>query len=138
MPRRLEGADVDDAEHGRQDQRVAQGRELGELRAEGIAEAGAENVGERHRPDHRVSDAEILGQHVGSGHQSVDQEGAEQNGHRGAARHAECDGRNERAAFLGIVRAFRRDHPAHVAFAEGRARALLGLERVAISQPVDH
>ena len=113
--RRLECADINDAQHGRQDQRVAQRGEPGELRAERVAQAGAQDVGERHRPHHRVGDAEILGQHVGAGYQAVDQEGAEEDGHGGAARDPERDGRHQGAALLGVVGALRRDDAAHVA-----------------------
>ncbi len=134
---RFEGSDIDDAEHRRQDQAVAQGREPGELRAECVAQAGAEDVGERHRPHHGIGDAEVLGQHVGAGHQPVDQERAKQDRHGGAAGDAESDCRHQRAAFLRVVGAFRRDHAAHIALAEGCARTLLGLERVAIGEPVD-
>jgi hypothetical protein len=44
LPARLERADIDDAEHGRQDERVAQRREFGELRTECVAQAGAQDV----------------------------------------------------------------------------------------------
>ena len=138
MSRGLEGADVDDAEHGRQDERVAQRRELGELRAERITKSRAQDVRQGDRPHHRVGDAEILGQHVGTRHQAVDQERAEQDGHGGAAGHAERDGRNERAALLGVVGTLGRDHAPHVTLAEGGARAFFGLERVAVGEPVDH
>src|SRR5256884_715384 len=56
------------------------------------------------------SDLEVLGQHVGSGDQTVDQERAEQDRHGGAAGDAEGDGRNERAALLGIIGALGRDN----------------------------
>ena len=137
LSRGLEGADVDDAEHSRQDERVAQRRELGELRAERVAQARAQNVGQRHRPHHRIGDAEILGQHVGARHQTVDQERAEQDRHGGAAGDTEGDSRNQRAALLGIVGALRGDHAPHVALAECRAGAFLGLERMTVGEPVD-
>ena len=79
----------------------------------------------------------MLGQHVGARRQSVHQERTEQDRHRRAGRHAEGDGRNEMAALLGIVGAFRRDHAAHVARAE-TFRVLLGALGIAISDPVDH
>src|SRR5262249_24451543 len=41
-------------------------------------------------------------------------------------------------AFLRIVGALGRDDATHVAFAKGKIRALLGLERMAIREPVDH
>ena len=134
---RFKRADVDDAEDGRQDQRITQRRELGELRTERVAQARAQHVCQRHRPYHRVGDAEILGQHVGTRHQAVNQERAEKDRHGGAAGHAEGDGRNEGAALLGVVGALRGDHAAHVALAECRARTLLGLERMAVGEPVD-
>ena len=64
-----------------------------------------------------------LVQHVGAGHQALDQERAEQDRHAGAGRHAERHGRHQRAALLGVGRALGGDHAAHVAGAEGlRAR----------------
>ena len=108
------------------------------MRAERVAQPRAQDIGERHRPDHGIGDAEIFGQHVRAGHQSMDQEGAEQNGHGGAAGHAEGDRRNQRTAFLGVVGAFRGDHAAHVPLAERGACAFLGLQGVAVGEPVDH
>jgi hypothetical protein len=80
-PRAFEGADIDDAEHGRQDQRVAQRRELGELPREGVAEAGAEDIRDGDRPDQRIGHVEVARQHFGSRHEAVDQESAEQERH---------------------------------------------------------
>src|ERR1700746_3264934 len=70
--RALERADVDDAENAWQDQRVAQGGEAGELAAEQVAQPGAEDVGERDAPHHRVGDVEVLGEHLRPGHQALD------------------------------------------------------------------
>ena len=85
----------------------------------------------------RVGQIEMLGQHLRPGREPVHQEGAEQDRHRGARRHAERNGRHQVTAFLGIVGALRRDHAAHVAGAEGFG-ILLGALRVAIGDPVDH
>ena len=79
----------------------------------------------------------MLGQHLRPRRQPVHQKGAEQDRHRGAGRHAERDGRHQVAALLGVVGAFRRDHAAHVASAEGLG-VLLGALRVAVGDPVDH
>ena len=76
----------------------------------------------RDAPHHRIGDVEMLGQHVRPGHQAVNQEGAEQDRHAGAGRHAEHDRRHQRAAFAGIGRAFGRDHAAHVAVCRRSAR----------------
>ena len=80
----------------------------------------------------------MLREHVGSRHQAVDQEGAEQDRHAGAARNPERHGRHQGAAFARVVGAFRRDHAAHVALAEGLRGALFGAHRVPIGEPVDH
>ena len=80
----------------------------------------------------------MLGQHVRPGHQAVNQERAEQDRHAGARRHAEGDGRDQRAALAGIGRAFGGDDAAHVAGAESLARAFLGAQRMAVGDPVDH
>ena len=102
---------------------------LRELAAERIAEAGPEDIGDRNAPDHGVGDVEMLGEHVGAGHEAVREEGAEQDRHAGAARNAEGDRRDERAAFLGVVGALRGDDAAHVALAEALLRAFLGRAR---------
>jgi hypothetical protein len=98
----LERPDIDQAEHARHDQRVAQRRELRELAAERKAETGTDDIGNRDAPYHRIGDIEILGEHVRSGNQTLNEEGAEQNRHAGAAWHAECHGRDKMATFAGI------------------------------------
>ena len=80
----------------------------------------------------------MLRQHVRAVHETEDEERAEQDRHRGASRHPERDRRNQRAAFLRIVRRARTEHAAHVAGAEalallGGARALGG---VAVGHPL--
>ena len=80
----------------------------------------------------------MLGQHLRARRQPVDQERAQNQRHGGAARHAEGDGRHQRAAFLGVVRALGRDDPAHVALAERGGRILLAPQRMAVGDPVDH
>ena len=126
LPRRLEAADVDQAEHARHDQRVAKRRELRELSAEGEAKSCAEDIGERDAPDHRIGDVEVFRQHVRPRHEAVNQERAEQDRHRGAARHPERDGRHQMAALAGVGRALGGDHAADVALAEGLGGALFG------------
>ena len=54
----------------------------------------------------------------GPGHEAEEKEAAEQDRHRRAARDAEGDGRDERAAFLGVAGRARPEHAAHVALAE--------------------
>ena len=138
VPRRLERADIDEAEHARHEQRVAQRRDLRELAAEREAQAGAEDVGDGDAPHHRIGDVEMFGEHFRPGHEAVNEEGAEQDRHAGARRHAERDGRHQRAAFARIGGAFGGDDAAHVAGAEGLRRALFGAQRVAVGNPVDH
>ena len=133
----LEGADIDHAEHDRQNQGVAQRRKLRELAGEDVAQARAKDIGDGDGPDHRISDGEVLRQHVRARDQPVHQEGAEQDRHAGGAGHAEHDGGDERAAFTRAGGAFRRDHAAHVALAEGPLCVLLCLQSVAIGDPVD-
>jgi hypothetical protein len=79
----------------------------------------------------------MLGQHVRTRRQSVHQEGAEQDRHRGAGGDAKRNGRQQMTTLFGIVGAFRRDHAAHVAGAEA-FRVLFGALRITVCDPVDH
>ena len=127
----------DERQHDRQQDFRPYRGDAGEPLAAGQADQRADHMGERQAPHDRIGHVELLRQHVGAGREPVHQEGAQQDGHRGAGRNAERDGRHQVAALLGVVGAFRRDHAAHVAGAEG-FRILLGALGIAIGDPVDH
>ena len=95
----FEGADVHQAQHNRQNQRIPKRRDFGELTAEDVAKTRSEDVGDRDRPHHRIGNGQVLGQHVRSGDQTMDQERAENDRHAGRTRHAEHDGRHQCATF---------------------------------------
>ena len=112
--------------------------EPGQVVGEEQAQAGAEDIGDGDTPDHGVGDVQVLGEHVGARADALDQEYPEQDGHGGAAGHAEGQRRDQRAALLGVVGALRRDDAAHVARAEGVPGAALRLHRVPVGEPVHH
>ena len=114
--------------------------ERGEAVEQQEARRHRDDVGEHDGPDEREGHRQVLGEHVRPGNQAKEEEAAEQDRHRGAARHAEGDGRNQRAAFLGVARRARPDHAAYIALAEAfallrRARTLRG---VAVGHPLRH
>ena len=102
------------------------------------ADRDRDDVGDDDGPDHGVGDRDVLGQHVRPGNQAEQQKTAEQDRHRGAAGDAEGDGRNQRAAFLGVVRRARSEHAAYVTLAELLAllRGLGALRRMAVRHPL--
>ena len=137
LARPLEGADEHNRQDQRHDDRVAEQGDLGELVGKGEAETGAEDIGDGHGPDHGIGHVQMLCQHVRSGNQAMDQEGAEQNGHGGRPRHTEGDGGDQGPAFLRVVGSFGSQHAADITLAEGLRRAGLGTGGMAVGDPID-
>src|SRR3954464_4234661 len=133
-----EAADEDQHQDHRHQQMPGHRGERSQSVQEHEAQGHGDQVGEHYGPHHRERHRQMLGQHFGPGNEAQQEEAAKQNRHRGAARHAEGDGGNERAALFGVARVTRSDHAAHFAFAE--AHALLGVARalrgVAIGHPL--
>ena len=98
---------------------------------------GAHHVGQRQRPHDGERHGQVLADHRGARLDAEQDEPAQQ--HRGgaAARDAEQQRRDQRAALLGVVGALGADHAADVAMPEalGVAHALLGQP---VGDPVDH
>ena len=70
----------------------------------------------------------MLGEHIGPRMQAHDEEGAEQDRHRAAARHAERDRGYEVPALLRVIRRTGTEHAAYIAGAEApRSAAFLAL-----------
>ena len=65
----------------------------------------------------------------------MNQEGAQQQRHRGRGRYAERNGRHQRPTLLGVVGTLRGDHAAHVALAETLLGALYGAPGVPVRDP---
>ncbi len=138
VARGLERADIHDYENDRNDQRVAQCRDLGEKTAKRKAQGCAEDIGNDNAPHHRVSDVEIALEHFRPGHQPMNKERAEQDRHRRASRHSKRDSRNQCPAFFRVVGRFRRDEATHVALTEGFVRVFFAAQRMGIGKPADH
>ena len=62
-----------------------------------------DHIADDQRPDQRPDEVEMFGHHDGAGLDAEDQECAEQHRHAGAAGNAEEQGRQERAALLGVA-----------------------------------
>ena len=134
---RLEGREKDDSEHERRHKHIADQRNLRQLAGQHHAKAGADDVGDSDRPDHDIDQIELIRDQFDPGLYADQHKTAEQNGHAAGAGDTEQDGRDQRAAFLGVVRGFRRNHAAHVTGAVAFF-IVRGLNGVAVSDPIDH
>ncbi len=111
----------------RHEQRGLQIREPDELIEEQERHRDGNDVGEDNDPDHRVGDVQVPRQHRRPGHEPLEQEHAQENRHRDAARNPKGDGRDEVPALARIIHGARRQHAFDVALAEclGMLRGVL-------------
>ncbi len=114
----LEGGERDHHEQEGGEQREADGGQARDLAGKKDAEPGADDIGERQRPDDGVGDVQIVPHHMRAGVVAEKRDAAQEHRHRSGARNAEDKRRHQAAALLGVVRAFRADHAADVAAAE--------------------
>ena len=115
-----EAAEVDQQEQERDQVRPFDERDLGELIEEQKTDRYGDDVGDDDDPDEGQGEGQMLGrvQQIRSGHDALNDEGAEQDRHRHAAGNAEGERGNQRAALFGIVRRAGTENAFDGAFAE--------------------
>ena len=108
----------DDGDRRHQDMDVDHGQER-QAAGEGKDDQGGENAGDRQRQDQGEDDVLMLEQDGRAGIEAVEDQHAEENRGLGAARYAEGQRRDQRAAVLGVIGRFRGDDAEDVALAVG-------------------
>ena len=133
---RLERRETDHHDHVRRQIGVADRRQHRDVFRQEQTGTRPEHIGQRERPDDDVGQIELPADHGRAGLKADQHHPADKHGHRPRPGNAEQKRRDQTAAFLGVVGAFRRKHAADVALAELR-RVLNRLLYVAVGDPVD-